>query len=59
VVVHFIGIGGIDDHHCLDFLFSFLENSLLKIVCAMKQEMVAIFVSTNEWTRIAYYQIPI
>jgi len=36
VVVHFIGIGGIDDHHCLDFLFSFLENSLLKIVCANK-----------------------
>ena len=28
MVVHFIGIGGIDDHHCLNFLFSFLENSL-------------------------------
>jgi hypothetical protein len=54
VVVHVIDIDGIDDHHCLNFLFSFLVNNLHIIVCAIKQEMVAIFGGRIVWTRIVY-----
>ena len=43
MVVHFNDFGGIDDHHYLNFPFSLLVNSLHKTVCAIKQEMVAIF----------------
>jgi len=32
VIVGFVGIGGIDDHHCLNFLFiSLPENTGVKI----------------------------
>jgi hypothetical protein len=40
VIVRFVDIGGIDDHHCLNFLFiikdnfqqSLMSNSLLRVV---------------------------
>jgi len=26
VIVHFVDIGGIHDHHCLNFIFIFTQN---------------------------------